>query len=263
MDEKPKISHLSRDYILAKIEQLKPWYHKIDLGNGITTPGFDWGDKIWSPIKHLMDTVDYRDKTVLDLGSWDGMWAFEAENRGAAAVVATDARLEGYENLLFTREVLGSQVIPMCNVPVQELNERLSVLGFPEQYDIVQHFGLFYHLRDPLVSLAQSRRIMKDDAILLLETAFLNDDENGYMIFSGLPDNYRFYGPSDTWAPTKRCLREILIRSFLKPINEESWQYYLPPVERDVVVGRISMIATTLPESEGHIADWRKVFGSQ
>ena len=78
-------SHLSgrdREYYLKRIEELKPWYHKIDLGNGIVTPGRDW-DGLWNAIRKLMDRVDYTDKKVLDLASWDGLWAFEAERVGS------------------------------------------------------------------------------------------------------------------------------------------------------------------------------------
>ncbi|MEI9997909.1 MAG: hypothetical protein WDO13_01425 [Verrucomicrobiota bacterium] len=32
----------------------------------------------------------------------------------------------------------------------------------------MQHFGLFYHLRDPMLSLAQTRSVMKDGGTLLL-----------------------------------------------------------------------------------------------
>jgi 2-polyprenyl-3-methyl-5-hydroxy-6-metoxy-1,4-benzoquinol methylase len=249
--------------LLKRIEELKPWYHKIDLGNGIITPGKDW-EKIWAPITKLMDNVDYKGKQVLDLASWDGMWAFEAEKRGASLVVATDTRIKGYRNLLLAREALKSDVIPLCNVSVQNLQERLSVVGMPEKYDIIHHFGLFYHLRDPLLSLAQCRKMLTEDGTLLLETAFINDNVNSYMQFSGLPGRYHFYGATDTWAPTKRCLKEILIRSFLQPVEEKKWQYVKPPLlTKQKRVGRISLMAKPLPESKGTTSDRHKVFGCQ
>lgn len=65
------------------------WYHKIDLADGFVTPGYNY-EHLWNPIRKEMDSVDYKDKTVLDLGSWDGMWAFEAEKRGAKEVWASD-----------------------------------------------------------------------------------------------------------------------------------------------------------------------------
>lgn len=54
------------------------WYHKIDLGYGITTPGFDY-DTLWDNIRRVRKKINYKNKTVLDIASFDGMWAFEAE----------------------------------------------------------------------------------------------------------------------------------------------------------------------------------------
>jgi len=249
--------------ILKKIESLKPWWHKIDLGNGIVTPGgnYEW---VWEPIQRLMDKVDYRGKKVVDLGSWDGKWAFEAEKRGASLVVATDVRLLGLERIIFVKSVLNSKIVPLYGVPVQDIEKRLAVFGLSEKFDIVQHFGLFYHLRDPLLSLAQCRRILSDHGQLLIETAYIDDDEKSYMAFNGLPNQFHFYGIGSTWAPTKRCLREILIRSFFNPVNEENWQYAIhPDNNQPVKVGRICMTSDILPEEKGHEADRLKVFGTE
>jgi len=249
--------------ILNEIEKLKPWWHKIDLGNGIITPGGDY-EWVWEPILRMMDQIDYTGKKVLDLGSWDGMWAFEAEKRGASLVVATDIRIQGFKNLLFAKAVLKSDVIPLLGVNVQNLENRLAIVGMPEEYDIVQHFGLFYHLRDPLLALSQCRRILSDEGLLLLETVYIDDDEKSYMMFSGLPGQYHFYGSSDTWAPTKRCLREVLIRTLFQPIDEDKWQHTMHPQPQiEERLGRISIMAKVMSKSEGNKYDLRKIFGSQ
>jgi tRNA (mo5U34)-methyltransferase len=59
------------------------WFHKIDLGPGVVTPGYDWED-LWSPTSRFLDGVDFRGKRVMEIGCWDGMWSFDAERRGAA-----------------------------------------------------------------------------------------------------------------------------------------------------------------------------------
>src|SRR5712692_3071912 len=64
------------------------WYHRIDLGHGIVTPGmYDPGavlDRIGIP-----ERLDGR--SVLDIGAYDGFFSFEAERRGASRVLATDS----------------------------------------------------------------------------------------------------------------------------------------------------------------------------
>jgi SAM-dependent methyltransferase len=255
-----------RAYIEKRLRELSPWYHKIDLGDGIVTPGRDF-ERLWNSTLKVIDTLDYKDKRVLDIASWDGFWAFEAERRGARTVVSSDIRLEGFPNLLFAREILESKVIPMCNASVQDLPARVSVVGLEPQFDIVHHFGLFYHLRDPLLSLAQARAVMPEGALLVLETAFIEDDEKSYMAFAGLPEKFHFYGISDTWAPTTRCLREVLIRSQFEPVMEESWSL-IPPTEAAVKqgqlpVGRITMIARACSDEHMHRIDRLKVKGVQ
>jgi tRNA (mo5U34)-methyltransferase len=63
------------------------WYHTIDLGQGIVTPGIDA-----TPFRlaRLDLPTSLAGRTVLDIGAWDGFFSFEAERRGAARVVATD-----------------------------------------------------------------------------------------------------------------------------------------------------------------------------
>lgn len=69
-----------------RIAEVEFWYHTIDLAPGVTTPG-------WFDLRHSLDLVpfpDVRGKRVLDVGTFDGFYAFEAERRGAAEVVAVD-----------------------------------------------------------------------------------------------------------------------------------------------------------------------------
>ena len=43
------------------------WYHKIELGDGIITPGYDF-DELWLPLKKEMREVNFSKKKVLDIG---------------------------------------------------------------------------------------------------------------------------------------------------------------------------------------------------
>lgn len=265
--EERTFSEEQLEYINRRIEELSPWYHKIDLGGGIVTPGRDY-ERMWDATRRVMDQIDYTGKKVLDLASWDGLWAFTAEQKGASFVVSSDIRLEGFRNLLFAREILQSDVIPMCNVAIQDLKNRMAVVGMPEKFDIIHHYGLLYHLRDPMLSLTQARNMLSDDGILILETAFIDDNSKSYMAFSGLPGNHHFYGISDTWAPTRLCLKEMLIRSFLEPVQEEHWQVVKQVSKKGLFsknfpVGRITVMAKKMDEDKGHAVDQRKVFGPQ
>jgi tRNA (mo5U34)-methyltransferase len=69
-----------------RIGEVDFWYHTIDVAPGVTTPG-------WFDLRHSLDLVpfpDVRGKRCLDVGTFDGFYAFEMERRGAAEVVAVD-----------------------------------------------------------------------------------------------------------------------------------------------------------------------------
>ncbi len=217
-----------------RVDQSK-WYHKIDLGDGVITPGHNF-DAIWANIRKVRDHIDYAGKSVLDLGSMEGMWSFEAEKLGAARVVATDCIYTTgfYDNMLekflFCREQLGSKILPYYNVSPYALWSRLDLLlhegeGAAKPYgglfDIVQHMGILYHLRDPLLSLAQARSVLKHGGHMLVETGLVADREDSCMVFNGVPPNDgRIYKDLTTWwAPTLPCLYEMLRASLLEPIE--------------------------------------------
>lgn len=78
------------------------WFHTIDLGEGVVTPGDDD-----SPSK--LRTLGLPDRldglSVLDVGAWDGFFSFEAERRGAARGCAS----AGHRRLLLERTWMGHQ----------------------------------------------------------------------------------------------------------------------------------------------------------
>ena len=191
------------------------WYHSIDLGDGLVTPGLELNN-VWDNIRKTRSHLDYKNKHVLDIASFDGMWSFEAERLGAGTVVATDSNFRAYPNFLFCRQILNSSVMPYYNISPYELSERLSVhfedthdgeQPYHNLFEIVQHLGVLYHLRDPLWSLSQTRSVMRKDGYLLLETGAILDDESSYMVFNGVPPTPgRIYDDITTWwAPSLLC----------------------------------------------------------
>ena len=65
-----------------------PWWHSIDLGDGVITPGIDDSPR---KLHRLRLPQDLTGKSVLDIGAWDGFFSFEAERRGASRVLALDS----------------------------------------------------------------------------------------------------------------------------------------------------------------------------
>ena len=142
------------------------WYHSIDLGGGVVTPGIDQpGDRL--PLLGLPERLD--GKTVLDIGAWNGAFSFEAERRGAARVLATDSfawQGEGMRTRAgfdLARRALGSRVEDL-EIDVMELSpERVG-----GTFDVVLFLGVLYHLRHPLLALERVRSVT--GGLLILET---------------------------------------------------------------------------------------------
>jgi tRNA (mo5U34)-methyltransferase len=222
------------------------WYHIIELGDGIKTPGHEPLIPLWELIRRVRIGIDYKDARVLDLASMDGMWAFEAEKLGAKQVIATDCcEVSSLENLLFCRNILQSNVLPFFNVSPYNVFERLDTYfdDIGELFDIVHHTGLLYHVRDPLFTLSQARSCLRFKGTLLLETAISLARDHS-MVFNG-PQKRIYQDITTWWAPTLPALIEMLQLSFFE-VDEASIQIMNQTNE----IGRVCLVAKAIGLSE-------------
>jgi tRNA (mo5U34)-methyltransferase len=155
---------LSMDHgkLASEISKIS-WFHTFNFGNGIVTPGYDASYK---RLKMLALPEDLSGMSVLDIGSWDGFFAFEAERRGASRVLATDSFCwsgEGWGNkdgFNLVRNVLNSKVEDL-DIDILELSpERVG------SFDLVLCLGVLYHMRDPLLALERVFSVTKRQLIL-------------------------------------------------------------------------------------------------
>src|SRR3954469_25661765 len=70
----------------AEVERY-PWYHTLELGDGVVTKGmFDHRPHM----HHYPIPADLTGKRCLDVATMDGYWAFEMERRGGGSAPALD-----------------------------------------------------------------------------------------------------------------------------------------------------------------------------
>ncbi|MBN9508490.1 MAG: DUF1698 domain-containing protein [Alphaproteobacteria bacterium] len=194
------------------------WVHAIDLGDGAETPGV-WGKGNPSITEALAD-IDWRNKKVLDVGCWDGMYSFYAEARGAFPVYATDLITQrdfsGQPTFQLAHAIRNSRILYYPNVSVY----NVEVLGIRD-FDVVIFSGVYYHLKDPVRALTALRRVMKEGAIIIVEGAVLED----VGCFAKFYYKDHFCGDkSNWWVPTVNCLRQWVECSFLRIVREyERW----------------------------------------
>jgi len=156
------------------------WYHTLELAPGVVTPG--WFDLRDVP-RRLPLPASLSGARCLDVGTFDGFWAFELERRGAAEVVAidvldptrwdwpagsTDATLEALderkrrgEGFEIAREAFGSRV-ERRELSVYDLDP--AAIG---AFDFVYMGSLLLHLRDPVLAVERVRSVCRGQALFV------------------------------------------------------------------------------------------------
>lgn len=159
------------------------WYHTIELRPGIVTPG-------WFDTAAVAGTLPWPSLTgsrCLDVGTFDGFWAFEMERRGAAEVLAVDVldpRLwdwpagsdEAVVAAVGNRKRDGDGFLTVAAELRSGVERRaLSVYDLsPEEvglFDVVYVGSLLLHLRDPVRALERVASVLAADGRLLLVDA--------------------------------------------------------------------------------------------
>jgi len=180
------------------------WYHQIDLGDGIVTPGVDDTANRMAPLEL---PADLRGKSVLDIGAWDGVFSFEAERRGASRVLATDSYCwngEGWgtkEGFDTARRILGSGVEDF-EIDVMDLSpERVGT------FDVVLFVGVLYHLRHPLLALERVASVSADLLVFDSHTA-MSEERRPVMLF--YPGTELNDDPTNWWGPNPPVVEAML-----------------------------------------------------
>lgn len=155
------------------------WYHTIDLGHGVATPGgFD--HRPYLAKYPLPDRLD--GKRALDVATFDGFWAFEMARRGAAEVVAIDVERVGDLDLpvpvrarMTAEEVSGplGAGFNLCReilgLPVRR--EVLSVYDLDAEafgrFDFVFMSDLLLHLMNPMKALQNVAKVTGGEALIV------------------------------------------------------------------------------------------------
>jgi len=161
---------------LAQALRKYAFYHVIPLAKHIPTPGCLGYQPIQGLVHGCLDTVDFKQRSVLDIGCRDGLFSFEAENRGAAQVLGIDNDLS---------KPATEFLIPFLKskVTMRELNLFDLKPEVHGTFDIIIFAGVLYHLRYPFWALQVIRNVLKPDGILILETAIWQGQEDHAMLY--------------------------------------------------------------------------------
>lgn len=222
------------DPVLEERVRALRWHHSIDLGGGLITPGLSeltLGDD---------QLPDFADKSVLDIGAWDGYYSFLAEARGAKRVVALDhyawgadlaARnaywvacavegklpdhgrdttdfwdpaMAGKAPFDLAKEALGSKVEAVVS---DFASMDLSELG---TFDVVLFLGVLYHLRDPLGAMCRLHQVTAGIAVVETEALHLEGfDHSSLLSFSAGGTGVDGHDFGNWYVPTIEALDQL------------------------------------------------------
>ena len=184
---------MSRIALREEVEALAPWFHNIDLGNGLqTAPDHFLGDYPNFKFARFADALpaDLTGKSVLDIGCNAGFYSIEMKRRGAPRVVGVDSDDRYLSQARLATAALGFEGIEFRNLSVYDV----AALG--ERFDLVIFMGVLYHLRHPLLALDLIREHVAGD-MLLFQTM-----QRGSEAVTPVPDNHPFHAPG-TFEPSR------------------------------------------------------------
>ena len=166
----------TRDDLAARVAE-QGWYHTIELAPGIVTKG-------WFDLRGHVDSYGLPERMdgmrALDVGTWDGFWAFEMERRGAE-VVALDVDHESeYDypprrrprtfpdtfrgaGFVLAKEALGSAVERVHHNLYDVTPDDIGT------FDLVFCGSVLIHLRDQLLALERLAALCRGRLVLAEE----------------------------------------------------------------------------------------------
>lgn len=156
---------LDKEDVLSKLEKEGPpfWYHTIEVipGSGIFTPGknpfYDFDQRLRNV---GVDPLQLEGKRVLDIGAWAGAFSFYLEEHGAEVIAldVQDPRVNGFSLL---HEMRDSNVEHRM-ASIYDLHPEMF-----GEFDIVGFFGVFYHLKHPLLAMERINSVLKMGGLLI------------------------------------------------------------------------------------------------
>jgi tRNA (mo5U34)-methyltransferase len=220
----------------AKVGAVPFWWHSIDVGFSVTTPGIRRSRDLARQLASL-HLPDLHGKSVLDIGAWDGFFSFAAEELGAARIVACDrfvwaldrdarneyrsaCRSDGIPLQPFDRvphlwrfdELPGKRGFDLAHAARHSRVEPLVAdylamsVDAVGQFDVVLYLGVLYHMENPLAALRRVRELTREVAIIETEAVVVGGFEHTALSEFFPPGNKLCDDPTNFWAPSASCV---------------------------------------------------------
>ncbi len=191
---------------LDAVARVPFWWHTIDLGDGVKTPGHD--NVRSKEVRAQAVPRRLRGKTVLDVGCWDGNFSFLCESRGAAVTPVDNFQCRDFVRSKYGVELRDGEGF---RVAARLLGSRLKLKrcdfsSLRGSFDVVLFFGVLYHERYPLLALEHLARLTTEYAVV--ETHYIKSGSAPLLRF--YPGSSLNQDPTNFWGPTLSCVELML-----------------------------------------------------
>jgi tRNA (mo5U34)-methyltransferase len=143
------------------------WFHTIALTPDFTTAGTKSREQMLHEEEMFLGRLNLSGTSLVEIGTWNGYFAFAAKRRGASHITATDhfiwQQADGVHRSAFdlAHRCLGE------GINVIEIDPT-KLPGAVVAADVMLFTGVFYHLWDPLIVLQKVADLTK--VVLVMET---------------------------------------------------------------------------------------------
>lgn len=168
------------------------WYENFTFDNGARSFGRSPSD---SKLAALGLPQDLSEISFLDIGTYEGFYAFHLEQRGAQ-VTPNDHFVWNWPNdpslahFNFVKEAIGSKLSPL-DCDIQNLPEQ--------EWDVTLFLGVLYHLEDQLTALRKVRSTAKKLVVIETLVDNLNIPGSSLKYYPGASlngDSTNHFGPN-------------------------------------------------------------------
>jgi SAM-dependent methyltransferase len=227
-----------RHWLVEEIRKRAPWYQRIAFPEyGITTtddPAWMYPDSAWDNLfpgmtpeeaprmrplpkfercRHLLP--DFAGKSVLDVGTSCGFFAFEFCKRGASRTTGLDISAENIEKAKFCAEILG---LPQAQFEVRDIGL------YNEPHDIVWGASLHEHFFFPFYYFARMLCLAREQ--LVLETHHYVRDDDARVCTLDLAQNVPVTGGAHGFHFSRTLFRDYLRMLGISPASVEERVFY-------------------------------------
>lgn len=211
-----------RQLLASKVDSIR-WFHSIDLGDGIVTPGLKSAQLLAIEADALLGPIRLDGAEVADIGAWNGYFSVESVRRGARRVVAVDEytwthpQYRGRESIELVNDTLRAG-LALEQVSINDTSS--ATIG---QHDVVLFLGVFYHLFNAPADLLRIAECARDVLVIESHHDALTLDKPAMILYPGAT---LANDATNWWGPNPALMRELLAMAGFERIFVQAHPHY-------------------------------------